>query len=428
MFNKDEWTNFFKKLRPSFTIPSSYKLSNPLLENEFKLVEKKVQEMIFSAPILHLQTDGWSNVRNESITNYIVNTPTPVFLRSIHTKEQRHIATFLADEIEKVLAEIGEERFLGLITDNGANIKCAREKISRKYPHIVEYGCSCHMLNLIIEDIFKVESLRRFKQHLTSIVTEIKNSHFLHSAFERIQRSKQNTFTTLKLPVKTRWNSMVTCLNSFIVNKNSLQSLVIEDNHDIQDIIKESTVTALLNNDFWEKIIRLHALLSPVAKWTTFFEKNAPIISKVFDCFYEILEQFKTEKNSFLVKAKLVDIAQKRSAKMLRPCHYAANLLEPSVRGKNLNDDQMIEATEFIYNLAKIHPKYSSHEVEIVEALANYKTKHGIFSKEFVIKSEKLPGTTWWNGICSSTKLSILAVDILTLPASTAATERTFST
>ncbi|KAK9728734.1 hAT family C-terminal dimerization region [Popillia japonica] len=45
------------------------------------------------------------------------------------------------------------------------------------------------------------------------------------------------------------------------------------------------------------------------------------------------------------------------------------------------------------------------------------------------IKSEKsMSGPVWWAENCSSSKISRLAVDILNLPSSTAATERTFST
>ncbi|KAK9695515.1 hAT family C-terminal dimerization region [Popillia japonica] len=52
-----------------------------------------------------------------------------------------------------------------------------------------------------------------------------------------------------------------------------------------------------------------------------------------------------------------------------------------------------------------------------------------VLAKEFVISSEKsISGLVWWAAICSSSKISRLAVDIFNLPSSTAATERTFST
>lgn len=44
------------------------------------------------------------------------------------------------------------------------------------------------------------------------------------------------------------------------------------------------------------------------------------------------------------------------------------------------------------------------------------------------MQSEHMSAETWWAGICSSSPLSILASDVLNMPASTASTERTFST
>lgn len=148
------WKDLFKEIRPAYKMPSRYQLSNKLLDNEFKEIKSKVMEKINEAPVLTLQTDAWSNIRNDSITNYIINTPAPVFFRSVHTKAERHTGLFLASEIKKIFSELGSEKFLGLISDNGANIKLARELIAEEFPHIVEYGCICHALNLLIGNFF----------------------------------------------------------------------------------------------------------------------------------------------------------------------------------------------------------------------------------------------------------------------------------
>lgn len=188
-----------------------------------------------------------------------MNTPTPVFYKSVHTKEERHTGIFLAEEIKKIFTEVGVDKFLGLIYDNGANIKLARKLIAVEYPHI------CHALDLLIGDIFKIESIGSFKKKLTTIVTEIKNSQVLHAFFEKLQMENQKKYISLKLPVPTRWNSMMACLKSFIATKNSLKLLAIHE--DVQEKLSTATKQAILDESvFWQRISIILTVLTPIAK------------------------------------------------------------------------------------------------------------------------------------------------------------------
>jgi len=42
------------------------------------------------ATTLHLQLDGWSNIRNEGIINFIINKPEPRFVSFLDTTDNRH--------------------------------------------------------------------------------------------------------------------------------------------------------------------------------------------------------------------------------------------------------------------------------------------------------------------------------------------------
>ena len=53
----------------------------------------------------------------------------------------------------------------------------------------------------------------------------------------------------------------------------------------------------------------------------------------------------------------------------------------------------------------------------------------GIYTKDYLWEAAKCcPSWIWWKGMCSSTQLSHIASSILSLPATSAATERSFST
>lgn len=116
----------------------------------------------------------------------------------------------------------------------------------------------------------------------------------------------------------------------------------------------------------------------------------------------------------------------------VKKIHLAGHLLDPIYKGKFLKNNESIDATEFISNLAE-HLQISIPD--IMSELAEYRTNGGLWSKNFVWDSlkarsdgTKLNPLTWWKGICTSSKISSIAVAILECSPTSASTERSFST
>jgi Protein of unknown function (DUF 659) len=81
----------FRVCRPDITLPSRKQLSERLLDKCYKkvkaLTESRIRKMThFSC----LTTDGWSNVKNEFIINYMLGGHgVTLFLESVSTGEER---------------------------------------------------------------------------------------------------------------------------------------------------------------------------------------------------------------------------------------------------------------------------------------------------------------------------------------------------
>lgn len=67
-----------------------------MLNAEYKKVENFTNDLIDNSQSLAIMSDGWSNIRHESIVNFIVTTPKPVFVESVETKEERHTGNLIA--------------------------------------------------------------------------------------------------------------------------------------------------------------------------------------------------------------------------------------------------------------------------------------------------------------------------------------------
>lgn len=422
------WVTFFKQIRPAYKLPHRETVSHTLLNAEYQEIKNENMELLEEAVNLNLQVDGWSNIRNESILNFVVTKPEPIFVDFVDSKSNRHTSEYLAGEIEKVLDKHDVFKFLVLIGDNAANIQKAFAILKEKYPHLIILGCFAHSLHLLCCDILKCDSVKNFMANVIEIAKKIRNVQVLSSLFNQINKEK-GTSSTIKLPGATRWGSNLKCLESFLKNKATLQQLVVKE--ESQELISSRMKGMLLDdNIFWVKMQKLHDLLVPIIKWIEKLQTNTPVAHIVFGAIDEIeksliqlLPTSPVQKNE---EKSIMDSFIKRKSNILQPIHLAAALLDPAHQGFNLSEADQINAMEAIYNISD---NMKLDTAKIMSEVSNYKAKQGLWAKPFVWKcATNCSPVSWWLGMSGTTLLSKVAVKILQIPVTSAATERTFST
>ncbi|XP_074100402.1 uncharacterized protein LOC141528314 [Cotesia typhae] len=95
-------------------------------------------------------------------------------------------------------------------------------------------------------------------------------------------------------------------------------------------------------------------------------------------------------------------------------------------KGKDLSDEQEVSGTSLIYELAET----MGLDFEVIsKKLTDYHLDNGFWSEKYVKSSVSTTSTLkWWKVVCRKMSLSKVAEKILSLPATSAATERSFST
>lgn len=346
------------------------------------------------------------------------------------TDANRHTSEYIAEELEKVIQEIGSEKVMGVVTDSAAAMEKARRLISSKYEYICGYPCVSHKLNLLVGDVMKINSLKNVEGSCKEIIKEINGSHINLATFNKIQIEKNNSVSVLKLPVKTRWGSILASIESLISCKCFLKLLMVTEEINISKNVKRN----VLDDDaFWVRLEKIVLILKPIVKWTTLLEGDNFKISQVSIAFIEIEDCFKKYVPELPVskaeEKQLMDIFEDRKKSSLKAIHFAANLLDPTYHGQSLSKEQHVNAMEFIHNTLDKHPAFSNKKEIISTELINYCAKADMWSMEYTWTSvANVDPISWWNGICQKTELKHLAVSILGLPPSSGATERSFST
>lgn len=370
--------------------------------------------------------------RNQAILNYIVTTPEPILYKTKCTGAERHTGEYIADELIQVIEELGPAKVIGLVTDNAAAMEKAKRLVIKKFNHITAYSCIAHTLNLLVGDIMQINSLRTVEASCKEIVKEINGSHLTLAVFNQIQKEKKGSVMSLKLPVKTRWGSILQCMESLNYCKYALKLLVVTEDATLK--IGNNVKRNCLDDDvFWVRIEKLIDVLRPIVKWITILEGNSLGISQVVEAFKELTSVFSECVPSLPITKKeekdMILFLKNRKKMALKPLHFAANLLDPKFCGKYLTCEEQVEAIEFIHNFVKLNDIFINDKDIIIEEITKYIAHVDIWSKSFIWEvAASVDSVTWWQGMCNKTSLKNIANAILTLPASSAATERTFST
>lgn len=184
-----------------------------------------------------------------------------------------------------------------------------RSYIKEKYPSIQGFGCSAHGLNLIIKDIIQIPNIQKLVQNSQSIVKEITDSNIKTSIFDEISNG---TVKRLKLKTSTRYEYLLLCIVTILVffcfswysTTNMLQSIL-----DAKEILGQmafnDSVTQVKdillekNEDFWQPLSQLIALLKPISKAIGILESDDSKISEIPQVLNDLFTEMTIVSNEF---------------------------------------------------------------------------------------------------------------------------------
>ncbi|XP_026283744.2 uncharacterized protein LOC113210127 [Frankliniella occidentalis] len=428
-FENPYWKAFFAALRPSYKLPSRTPLAKTLLDREFEKCVSSNKAKIENAQFLGIMTDSFTNIRQESVIDIVVTTPSPVLYKQIFRRTERETGEFVGDEILKVMNEIGPDKFWIFVTDNASNMQVAWEKVTEEFGHVTAIGCAAHCWNLLFKDLVEAMSVvDKYIKHSRNIVRKIKKSSNTLAVFSEKQTEKHgNKGISLKLPGKTRWAGAAILLNSLLQNKSVLQETVISEQ--LVDVIDAKVRRTVLDSKFWDRIKCIYDLLSPLHAAISLIESNRALLSDVYYLHKKINECVNSNiaklRLSSSEKKEVKDILADRKGYTIAPIHMAAYLLDPRFKGEGLEDKEIADAVECISKLAR---HMGLDEGKVIASLAKYRTGVGFFATQSVWDSAlQLHPAVWWSGVCATEPLAAVATCLLTMPPSAAEVERRWS-
>lgn len=87
-------------------------MSTPLLDDIYNETQGQIAKTVKDSSKVTIISDGWSNIRCESVINIILATPEPVFYKFIEASKHKHTAAFIASVFNDVIDELGKVKCL----------------------------------------------------------------------------------------------------------------------------------------------------------------------------------------------------------------------------------------------------------------------------------------------------------------------------
>jgi len=128
-----------------------------------------------------------------------------------------HTGLFTAQEIKKVLTDIGPQRFSSVVSDGASAMQLAKQLISEEFPRIMPVRCIAHHIQLICSDIMKkIPLAKEILINCQKFVTYFSESHQSGDTLREEIKKELIVGGGLKSSVKTRWSTSWDCCSSVL--------------------------------------------------------------------------------------------------------------------------------------------------------------------------------------------------------------------
>jgi hypothetical protein len=168
--------------------------------------------------------------------------------------------------------------------------------LRQSLPGLLTYGCACHVLQLLGNDISRHPTLSTPLEHARLIAAHYR-THLRRSGLaelRKIQLSITATESALHLPGKTRWNSNLKCVQSVLANREALILAVHSTHWNDTTESAQAIRHAIQSTAFWDQLNVFVEVLAPIAKYITMLESDSSTLGDVYASFLNLEQAFNT--------------------------------------------------------------------------------------------------------------------------------------
>lgn len=426
---------FVERLKPSYSPPSRFRIANSLLDDAHARVKDRMDAILAqSAGQITLTSDSWTNLRSESLINYVVTTRQhAIYLKSEPSGSERHDGPMLARGLIDTIEELGGSKaVVAVTTDNASNMKASWDLLEQRFPGLLTIGCASHIINLTVNELLRVSDIQLLLHQVIEFIRYFKKSTLLSPAL-RAAIPRDAAIPSLKLPGKTRWQGKYDAVHSLIANRPYLVQ-VLEDpstclgpHPTLASRAKYHEIEAHAHSwRFWELVGALKLFLKPFLQATIALESTKPRASRVYAYFQHLANR--ASFTTTLPRDEICEVIGRRWAQVHRPIYTVAYICDISARIERhveITEARRVEMARWLEQRYTEPGRASAIYKELLDVV----DREGSYANKIVWESffDYPDPAGWWRKRDCSNDLKSLAIYALSINPTTGAAERNWS-
>lgn len=208
---------------PGYRMPSYHSLRGKLLNRSIQDAGEYGEELKKSWEVTgcSVMVDRWMDKTGRTVINFFIYCPKGIlFLKSVDASDISNCPDALLDLFDGVVQSVGPKNVVNFVTDSTPNYKAARKLLMEKYKTFFCSTCGAHCIDLVLEEIGKMDDVKEVLVKAKRITQFIYNNAWLLNLI----RKKTGRRDIVQLAA-TRFASIFLSLQNIVSLKDQLHQI-----------------------------------------------------------------------------------------------------------------------------------------------------------------------------------------------------------